>query len=525
MGITQFIDYLRLRKQPEDSGAAPSAPPATKPPATMPSPDGPNVGSARSAEQTAFKDALAGIFAAHASALAGRVQFLGLDAIKAGIGDRWPSAKDRIHATARRVIQENLAPSDVSALYDDTNFVIVFATLDEAAAAVKCAIISDQIHAALLGDQGVDGVSVQAAAALIDRAQVDGASSAAETVATVANAISTAPKLAPSTGAAPNPACASPYADAPRPALPPAVPRPAQSAPRPVPTSADRPPQDDVRFVKSADQPPPSADPCPPPVCAPSPQAKAEPIDDFAFLPVWNIKREAVSIYYCMPRRKTARTVKLGYDTIVGAPSETKIATVDLLVLKHAIEVVSRHLGDDQRFLVLVPVHIETIATPQWRKRYLAMCEYIDADLKQHIGVEVVRSTTTTPESRHSEVAAILRPFFRYVLLRLDPPILKSDPPLPARFDGHGLDLSRDWSNVDTIETIRDFADRVRQINSNGYLFGLRYLHVVRAAIAMDYNYIAGPAILEPTELPQHAHPLTKSQLMGTILNRASAEG
>ena len=83
--------------------------------------------------------------------VAGRVQLLGLDDIKAGLGDRWHRHSSIVFDLIEQTIKKRLAPADVYQRDGNDNFTICFAQLSESEAAFKARAIADEVRTKILG--------------------------------------------------------------------------------------------------------------------------------------------------------------------------------------------------------------------------------------------------------------------------------------------------------------------------------------------------------------------------------------
>jgi len=103
--------------------------------------------------------------------VAGRVQLLGLDNVKATLGKRWDRHDEIIFDLIDQTIKERLAPSDVYQRDSHDTFTICFAQLSESEAAFKTRAIAEEIHSKILGkDMGQGGNPLaEAAEAFLDK--------------------------------------------------------------------------------------------------------------------------------------------------------------------------------------------------------------------------------------------------------------------------------------------------------------------------------------------------------------------
>lgn len=83
--------------------------------------------------------------------VAGKIRLVGLGEVKAALGDRWPSMRDRAVGGAEHVLRRKLGPKDSFSRTRDDGFLICFADLDEEAASFTAAMIGREIRMRLIG--------------------------------------------------------------------------------------------------------------------------------------------------------------------------------------------------------------------------------------------------------------------------------------------------------------------------------------------------------------------------------------
>jgi hypothetical protein len=94
---------------------------------------------------------------------AGWVSIIGLDRVKERFGPGWTRLANRADRITRNTIQRYLIPGDIFSAFGETNYAIVFSTLDEEQARVKCAMIAEEVMKALVGEDGGDLISIRSA--------------------------------------------------------------------------------------------------------------------------------------------------------------------------------------------------------------------------------------------------------------------------------------------------------------------------------------------------------------------------
>jgi len=132
-------------------------------------------------------------------------RMVGLAEVQARLADRWPALAEKVHATARSVIQRHLVRGDVFDRHGDDGYLLLFATLGADEAEFKSRIIAREILERLLGEGEATGLNIAThCAAIPAEALVDGdvefvlgrALQAAETRAACAAATSATPEMA-----------------------------------------------------------------------------------------------------------------------------------------------------------------------------------------------------------------------------------------------------------------------------------------------------------------------------------------
>ncbi|THD59123.1 hypothetical protein [Phenylobacterium sp.] len=102
-------------------------------------------------------------------------RMVGLAEVQGRLADRWPAVAEKVHATARSVIQRHLVRGDVFDQHGDDGYLVLFATLGPDEAEFKSRIIAREIVERLLGEDEAAGLNIAAhCAAIPAQALVDG---------------------------------------------------------------------------------------------------------------------------------------------------------------------------------------------------------------------------------------------------------------------------------------------------------------------------------------------------------------
>jgi hypothetical protein len=117
----------------------------------------------------------AGGYATEAVVAVSSFRMVGLAEVQARLADRWPAVAEKVHATARSIIQRHLVRGDVFDQRGDDGYLVLFATLGQEEAEFKSRLIAREIVERLLGEDEASGLKVAAhCAAIPAQALVDG---------------------------------------------------------------------------------------------------------------------------------------------------------------------------------------------------------------------------------------------------------------------------------------------------------------------------------------------------------------
>jgi PAS domain S-box-containing protein len=98
----------------------------------------------------------------------GRIKLVGLDGVRAALGDRWPAAAQRAMAAAEAVIKRHCGPQDSFSRADDTSFLVCFGALSEEESSFRAAMIGREIRNRLIGQgEDPDNAYVRSVAAVV----------------------------------------------------------------------------------------------------------------------------------------------------------------------------------------------------------------------------------------------------------------------------------------------------------------------------------------------------------------------
>lgn len=87
------------------------------------------------------------------SAITSRIQLVNLTKISEHFGPRWPRVEKKVHSIIKSILSDRLAPTDFYVRQGDDNYYFLFSGLSETEAGIKCALLTSEITAKLIGDE------------------------------------------------------------------------------------------------------------------------------------------------------------------------------------------------------------------------------------------------------------------------------------------------------------------------------------------------------------------------------------
>ena len=140
---------------------------------------------------------------------------------------------------------------------------------------------------------------------------------------------------------------------------------------------------------------------------------------ELRFFPVHDLRRDAVSTFFCAPV-----FVAAGADAIHGYRAFRDIGPRDLpyldrAVLQHAIRFAHRLESDAISAAVGAPVNFETLTWAKGREVYIDALRAMDAAHSQTLIVKIDDIPPGTPDSKLAEVVAMLRHYAKRIFIHL----------------------------------------------------------------------------------------------------------
>jgi hypothetical protein len=396
---------------------------------------------------------------------AGKLQVLGLDNIREQLGLRWEVVSTKVHGIVERIIKKRLTPVDLYLRYGDEAYpayVILFGNLKKAEAQIKCALIAEEIAREILGsDASSDAVEVKTVVATVDGALVAEDVDALDAVGRILE--QEADKLE---AEAANPAQAATNWTAAAPASP-------------VPQDLG-----------------------------------------FAYQPVWDVRRNVILTFRCVPVHRTAKQAAIGYDVLgAGQPTAEAYAELDLRVLEHITSDYRLLRQQGQRRLLACGVHFQTLANRQGRPKYLNICRDLPEDVRRDVVFELTGLPAGVVQLRLSELVQCLRPYCREVHVVMGPGPAGLEIFRNLGIAAVGLDVTKSrHSEGDLITAMNRFVGKASELKFSTFIRGLGTKSLTLAAVGAGFDYIDGDGVFPAIDTLGEAHRFKPTDLFAHLM-------
>jgi hypothetical protein len=179
------------------------------------------------------------------------------------------------------------------------------------------------------------------------------------------------------------------------------------------------------------------------------------------------------------------------------------LVRLDRAVQRHVIDDINALLTHDQRVILMMPVHYETLASWPRRQDYVAQLEQLPTPTQQLLVVDILGTPTGVTQSRLVELIAPLRRYCRAVAMRV--PLAAADF-ASIKLAGAivvGCDIGRmTGAELAIIQDMGQFQRAAEKAGLACYIRGIHTRSLAAAALAAGFSYISGDAVAEVTPRP-----------------------
>ncbi len=341
-----------------------------KPPVT----DAPKQVAQRAGNFETFEKKLLSVLSDQPECMVGRLNLVGLEAVKTALGAKWEAAQTRVHEKVSQIIARHLGPQDVFLRHSDVEYLVCHAALSDQQARFKSFQIAREIHSYFIGDIELSALTIRTAIAKVGRGV------SFETVKFDDISIVELDR-------------------------PPATPTPrTQPADgkgnRKGDNGTERQSWHDKLASKSIDD----------------IDTRRLPFCSYKFRPAWQAQRNHIIAYMTVPTFVHPQMgSKSGYLQTRDMLEVDEYLDFDFQILDKSVDAAIDLLAMHSNNLMVLPISYETLATSQSRTRYLNLCKEIPEKIRDMLVFQIYGLPEGAPSSRVQSVVETLKPFSRYV--------------------------------------------------------------------------------------------------------------
>lgn len=399
-----------------------------------------------------FRQKARQILATHSSAPAGCVHLLGLEEIRERVGRKWEMIEQRVHDVTERILQKNLSPTDAWIRYDGETYLVVFASKDKSKAQITCGRIKTQLMELLLGHQDTHDITVQTVVVDMNGQML------LESHA-LGNLLD---GMAAKAGA--RDGLGNDGAD------------------------------DDAGAT----------------LPAPDPG-----VLDFVHHPIWDAVAHVTSTYACQPRlTRQGFAPLIGYAVLDDLEDVNAILDLDRHTLLEAVATLTELFQNRFRYILVLPVHFETMANTKRRRDYLTTCRAISKYLAPFVSFGLVGLPRGIPLGRLNEIVTALHAVGRSVTARTDEDGADLATYAQCGIKAAGIELSPYAEGTKAALELEHFSTACHKVGLSAHVDGVRDRRTMDLAVKAGFKYLSGPIIGSDDPYPQHMARCTEQDLL-----------
>ncbi|MBM3549456.1 MAG: hypothetical protein FJX54_21165 [Alphaproteobacteria bacterium] len=226
----------------------------------------------------------------------------------------------------------------------------------------------------------------------------------------------------------------------------------------------------------------------------------------FLFRPIWNVKRNAVFNFLCVPVTKSpGGRVVSGESAVEGLDDRHVRMDYDLRLLRRVVDEFMRVEAQDRRLLFTIPVHVDTVTSTAFRSEYVKLWRTLPLSLQRLAIFDLVGGSDGFPQSRLIEILPTLKPASRGVTLRMPLPATHSLPRF-AHVGLHAISAEAPQGREESLaQDFEKFVIAAEKAHLLTYLHGIRTGSLAVAAVGAGFSFIDGPAIGSAEANPKDA--------------------
>tara|TARA_R110002124_G_scaffold70934_1_gene189921 strand:+ start:667 stop:1872 length:1206 start_codon:yes stop_codon:yes gene_type:complete len=311
----------------------------------------------------------------------GRVFALSLEPIRSSLGPRWPAKRDQVWDAAERALARHLPPPDVFLRIDETTVLTAIVSVEPYEAQVLCSEVLRDLLTFFLGRSADEDV------VLTRVAELDGTNLVCERI--------------------------DPFAPRPVRSAAPAV---GGRTPAPRDPSAWKPPLAGRRHTAQV-------------------ATRAGTLIDIELevVPVWRLDQGTISAFRIVRDLRQADP----------GDNQSELEMIDRATLDFLLPLLEDYRREGGIFALVVPLSFSTLSAARPRIAVLDRCAPVADLMRQVVILEIDGLDAGVPSGRLSETVAMVRPFFRSLLLQVGSTALLARAMREHPFSGLTIDVAR----------------------------------------------------------------------------------
>jgi len=245
-----------------------------------------------------------------------------------------------------------------------------------------------------------------------------------------------------------------------------------------------------------------------------------QPVYSHNFVPLWDSRNEAITTYRLVSRRPA---MQLGVESETPARFKEDLA-LTIASLYFGVGVLARHLENNERFLLQIPITHEILSSPIGRMEIAATCRNLSGEFRPYMLFELSAIPPGVPQSRMAELVAALRPFCRGVMAQI--PL--RDHGMVA-YQGVGLQsigvtLPKIGMNAAEMrQEVSRVAAAAKRLALASFVFDIPTLDLFSLARIEGITFLSGDPIGAAQPRPSTMHRLPVMQIQRFAAARASS--
>lgn len=227
----------------------------------------------------------------------------------------------------------------------------------------------------------------------------------------------------------------------------------------------------------------------------------------FSYQPIWYVPKQYVTTFRLVLKFQ-GRNAALSVDEVLGDDPATEMElNADFLVLRRALSDIAQMKVTGRRAILSAPIHARSLADKSSRGKILALLDEAPTGLLKLLVTEVIGTTRADCQALPDWVELLnVRCRAVSIELGLDQPlpgwVLRSKP------YSVGGDLAHtDWSEGQAIHELPKFVAQAKAAGFSSFLAGAHSKSLAMAGIYAGFEYVAGDSIIPQCALMSDIKP------------------